>query len=67
MLEGYLVDGIFKIDTVNLAIIVIVCVVGYFNFRRVALGWCVDRLYLVKLVENLFSRESFVRIESLKV
>lgn len=67
VLEGYLVDGIFKIDMVNLVIIVIVCVVGYFNFCCVVLGWCVDCLYLVKLVENLFSCESFVCIELLKV
>lgn len=33
------------------------------NFRRVAPGWCVDCPHLVKLVENLFSRESFARTE----
>lgn len=66
VLEGYLVDGIFKIDMVNLAIIAIACAVGYFNFCCVALGWCVDCLYLVKLVENLFSCESFACIELLK-
>ena len=57
MLEGYLVDGTLKTDTVNLATIAIACAVGYLNFRRVAPGWCVDRPHLVKLVENLFSRE----------
>ncbi|EAA0617199.1 TPA: glutathione S-transferase [Shigella flexneri] len=59
VLEGYLVDGTLKTDTVNLATIAIACAVGYLNFRRVAPGWCVDRPHLVKLVENLFSRESF--------
>ena len=62
-LEGYLVDGTLKTDTVNLATIAIACAVGYLNFRRVAPGWCVDRPHLVKLVENLFSRESFARTE----
>ena len=63
MLEGYLVDGTLKTDTVNLATIAIACAVGYLNFRRVAPGWCGDRPPLVKLVENLFSRESFARTE----
>lgn len=63
MLEGYLVDGTLKTDTVNLATIAIACAIGYLNFRRVAPGWCVDRPNLVKLVENLFSRESFARTE----
>ena len=56
VLEGYLVDGTLKTDTVNLATIAIACAVGYLNFRRVAPGWCVDRPDLVNLVENLFSR-----------
>lgn len=63
VLEGYLVDGTLKTDTVNLATIAIACAVGYLNFRRVAPGWCVDRPHLVKLVENLFSRESFALTE----
>ncbi|HBK0730154.1 TPA: glutathione S-transferase [Escherichia coli] len=63
VLEGYLVDGTLKTDTVNLATIAIACAVGYLNFRRVAPGWCVDRPHLVKLIENLFSRESFARTE----
>ena len=63
VLEGYLVDGTLKTDTVNLATIAIACAVGYLNFRRVAPGWCVDRPHLVKLVETLFSRESFARTE----
>ena len=63
VLEGYLVDGTLKTDTVNLATIAIACAVGYLNFRRVAPGWFVDRPHLVKLVENLFSRESFARTE----
>ncbi|HCO8566533.1 putative glutathione S-transferase [Escherichia coli] len=63
VLEGYLVDGTLKTDTVNLATIAIACAVGYLNFRRVAPDWCVDRPHLVKLVENLFSRESFARTE----
>lgn len=36
VLEGYLVDGTLKTDTVNLATIAIACAVGYLNFRRVA-------------------------------
>lgn len=48
VLEGYLVDGTLKTDTVNLATIAIACAVGYLNFRRVAPGWCVDRPHLVK-------------------
>lgn len=38
VLEGYLVDGTLKTDTVNLATIAIACAVGYLNFRRVARG-----------------------------
>ena len=62
-LEGYLADGTIKPDTVNLATIAIACAIGYLNFRRVAPGWCVERPNLVKLVETLFSRESFARTE----
>jgi len=62
-LEGYLVDGTLNTDTINLATIAIACAAGYLNFRRVAPGWCVERPNLVKLVENLFSRESFARTE----
>lgn len=42
-LEGYLVDGTIKPDTVDLATIAIACAVGYLNFRRVSPGWCVSR------------------------
>ncbi|WP_149452104.1 glutathione S-transferase [Escherichia albertii] len=62
-LEGYLVDGTLNTDTINLATIAIACAAGYLNFCRVAPGWCVERPNLVKLVENLFSRESFARTE----
>ena len=62
-MEGYLVDGTIKPDTVNLATIAIACAVGYLNFRRVSPGWCVSRPHLVKLVETLFQRESFARTE----
>lgn len=62
-LEGYLVDGTIKPDTVDLATIAIACAVGYLNFRRVSPGWCVSRPLLVKLVETLFQRESFARTE----
>jgi len=62
-LEGYLVDGTLKTDTLNLATIAIACAIGYLNFRRIAPGWCVDRPNLVKLVETLFLRESFARTE----
>ena len=62
-LEGYLVDGTLKPDTLNLATIAIACAIGYLNFRRIAPGWCVDRPILVKLAETLFVRESFARTE----
>lgn len=62
-LESYLQDGTLSVDTVNLATIAIACAVGYINFRRVSPGWCVNRPLLVKLVENLFQRESFARTE----
>ena len=62
-LEGYLVDGTIKTDTVNLATIAIACAIGYLNFRHVSPGWCVDRPLLVKLAETLFQRESFARTE----
>lgn len=62
-LEGYLVDGTLKPDTLNLATIAIACAIGYLNFRRIAPGWCVDRPNLVKLAETLFVRESFARTE----
>lgn len=62
-LEGYLVDGTLKPDTLNLATIAIACAIGYLNFRRIAPGWCVDRPNLVKLAETHFVRESFARTE----
>jgi len=62
-LEGYLQDGTLSVDTVNLATIAIACAIGYLNFRHVSPGWCVDRPLLVKLVENLFQRESFARTQ----
>lgn len=62
-LESYLHDGTLSVDTVNLATIAIACAVGYLNFRHVSPGWCVDRPLLVKLVENLFQRESFARTQ----
>ena len=62
-LEGYLVDGTLKPDTLNLATIAIACAIGYLNFRRIAPGWWVDRPNLVKLAETLFVRESFARTE----
>lgn len=62
-LEGYLQDGTLSVETVNLATIAIACAIGYLNFRRVSPGWCVDRPLLVKLVENLFQRESFARTQ----
>ncbi|MGP3593781.1 glutathione S-transferase [Vagococcus sp. WN89Y] len=62
-LESYLQDGTLSVDTVNLATIAIACAIGYLNFRHVSPGWCVDRPLLVKLVENLFQRESFARTQ----
>jgi len=62
-LEGYAADGTLKADELTVATIAVACAIGYLNFRRVAPGWCVDRPHLVKLVESLFSRESFARTE----
>lgn len=62
-LERYLQQGTLSVDTLNLATIAIACAIGYLNFRHVSPGWCVNRPLLVKLVENLFQRESFARTE----
>lgn len=62
-LERYLQEGTLSVETLNLATIAIACAIGYLNFRRVSPGWCVNRPLLVKLVENLFQRESFARTE----
>lgn len=62
-LENYLSDGTLSVDALDLATISIACAIGYLNFRHVSPGWCVDRPQLVKLVENLFQRESFARTE----
>ena len=62
-LESYFSDGTLHIDEVNLATVAIACAISYLNFRRVSPGWCVDRPQLVKMVENLFQRESFARTE----
>lgn len=62
-LETHLQEGSLSVGTFNLATIAIACAIGYLNFRRIAPGWCVDRPNLVKLVENLFQRESFARTE----
>ncbi|MGY5954831.1 glutathione S-transferase [Kosakonia sp. BK9b] len=60
-LESALQTGTLSVDTLNLATIAIGCAIDYINFRHVSPGWCVDRPLLVKLVENLFLRESFAR------
>ena len=62
-LERYLDEGLLRGDALDLATISVACAIGYLNFRHVAPGWCVDRPLLVKLVENLFQRESFARTE----
>ncbi|SFU11666.1 Glutathione S-transferase [Kosakonia arachidis] len=62
-LERYLQEGTLSVETLNLATIAIACAIGYLNFRHVSPGWCVNRPLLVKLVENLFQRESFARTE----
>ncbi|SEK88151.1 Glutathione S-transferase [Kosakonia sacchari] len=62
-LERYLQEGTLSVDTLNLATIAIACAISYLNFRHVSPGWCVNRPLLVKLVENLFQRESFARTE----
>ena len=62
-LEKCLQEGELGVDTLNLATIAIACAISYLNFRRVSPGWNVDRPLLVKLVENLFQRESFARTE----
>lgn len=62
-LESHLQDGTLSVDTLNLATIAIACAIGYLNFRHISPGWCVDRPNLVKLVENLFQRESFARTQ----
>lgn len=63
MLEQYAADGTLTAEPLNLANISAACAVGYLNFRRVAPGWCVNRPHLVRLVEQLFQRESFARTE----
>lgn len=63
LLEEYAADGTLTAEPLNLANISAACAVGYLNFRRVAPGWCVNRPHLVKLVEQLFLRESFARTE----
>ncbi|MHA0915759.1 glutathione S-transferase [Kosakonia cowanii] len=65
-LEKCLQEGELDVDTLNLATIAIACAISYLNFRRVSPGWNVDRPLLVKLVENLFQRESFARTEPSK-
>ncbi|QJT83203.1 glutathione S-transferase [Kosakonia sp. MUSA4] len=62
-LERYLQEGTLSVDTLNLATIAIACAISYLNFRHVSPGWCVNHPLLVKLVENLFQRESFARTE----
>lgn len=62
-LEGYVADGTLKADELTVATIAVACAIGYLNFRRVSPGWNVGRPQLVKLVENLFARESFARTE----
>lgn len=62
-LESYINEGALRVDEMNLATIAIACAISYLNFRRVSHGWCVDRPQLVKMVENLFQRESFARTE----
>lgn len=62
-LESAAARGEFDAQHPDIATIAVGCAVGYLNFRRVAPGWCVDRPHLVKLVGQLFLRDSFVRTE----
>lgn len=63
MLEQLAADKTLNAQTLCVASISVACAVGYLNFRRVSPGWCVNRPHLVKLVEELFNRESFARTE----
>ncbi|MCT4715682.1 glutathione S-transferase [Enterobacteriaceae bacterium H18W14] len=63
MLEQFAADKTLSAEPLTVANIAVACAVGYLNFRRVSPGWCVDRPHLVKLVEELFQRESFARTE----
>ncbi|KEA53043.1 MULTISPECIES: glutathione S-transferase [Mangrovibacter] len=56
-------NGAFNTQQLDVATIAVGCAMGYLNFRRIAPGWCVDRPHLVKLVEQLFQRDSFARTE----
>ncbi len=62
-LEKLAADKTLSAEQLSVASIATACAVGYLNFRRVSPGWCVDRPHLVKLVEQLFQRESFARTE----
>jgi glutathione S-transferase len=55
--EGQRLNG----ESLNVADISVACTLGYLNFRHIAPGWCVERPTLIKLVERLFTRESFAR------
>ncbi|MBJ3814331.1 glutathione S-transferase [Shimwellia pseudoproteus] len=62
-LEQQLVAGALTPDAFNIGTIAIGCAIGFINRRRIAQGWCVDHPQLIRLVENVFRRESFVRTE----
>lgn len=63
LLELLAADKTLSAEQLSVASIAAACAVGYLNFRRVSPGWCVNRPHLVKLVEELFNRESFARTE----
>lgn len=62
-LEQQLVAGKITAQPLTVGTIAIGCAIGFINRRRIAQGWCVDHPQLIRLVESLFRRESFLRTE----
>lgn len=62
-LEQQLEAGKITAQPLTVGTIAIGCAMGFLNRRRIAQGWCVDHPRLIRLVESLFQRESFVRSE----
>lgn len=62
-LETQISQGTINAATLTPGVITVGCAMGFINQQRLAQGWCASRPLLVRLIDQLFQRESFARTE----
>ncbi len=63
-LEARTAAGEITASPLNLGAIAVGCAMGYLKGERIAQGWCATRPALVKLLDQLYQRESFARTDT---